>query len=148
MGERAHGGNGLLLASGGAIESLVVGQGDIAVRRMIAIKLAVDAHGVVGLALTRQLAGVAKLVALATGAGQRFDLGDIWIVGVDFAQAIDRVVGLVDGADQLVVLGQAGEGFDVFGIGEQDLLPELDGHVGPAAGLQCMSLFSKDGARA
>ena len=34
-----------------AIERLIVGQRDIAVRRMIAVQLAVDAHGIVGFAL-------------------------------------------------------------------------------------------------
>ena len=48
---RPHACDGGLLAGPGAVERLIVGQGNIAIRRMIAIKLLVDAHGVIEFAL-------------------------------------------------------------------------------------------------
>ena len=56
-------------------------------------------------------------------------------------------IGLVGGAHQLVVPGQAGKSFSVVGIGEKNLLPDLDGHVGPAAGFKGAGLLRQAGAR-
>ena len=111
----AHAGDGSFLAAGGAVQGLIVGQGNIAIGRTIAIELAIDAHGFVGLALAGQFACLAKRVALRADAGQGLNLGDIRIVGVDRAQAFQRLAGFVGGADQLEIFGQAGEGLSVLG---------------------------------
>ncbi len=50
-------------------------------------------------------------------------------------------------ADQLVIPGQAGQRFGILGVGEKNLLPDLDGHVGPSAGLQGTGFLDQDAAR-
>ncbi len=103
--QSAHGGNGRLLAVGRAIKGLVIGQGDIPIRRVISIQPPIDAHRIVRFALARQFACMAELVALGARTGLRLDFRDIRIVGVDLAQPLQCVAGLVDRADQLEVLG-------------------------------------------
>ena len=135
-GQRPHGGDGRLLAAVGSIQRLVIGQRDVPVRRAVAVELAIDLHRLFVVALAGEVAGLPQPVALRPGAGQRLDLGDVGIVGIDGAQLLQRGLGLRQIAAQLEVAGQAGERFGVLGIGKQNLLPDLDGHVGPAARLQ------------
>ncbi len=95
VGQRSHSGNGRGLACGGAKQGLIVGDGDVAFRGMIAVQLPVDLHRLVGSALLCQLAGLAQLIALRSCAAQRLDLGDVRVVGIHAAQAIEGGIGLV-----------------------------------------------------
>jgi len=67
-------------------------------------------------------------------------------VGADGSQPLQRLVGFVRGADQLVVVRQARQSLHVIGIGEKNLLPELDGHVRPASRLKCARLLHQNRA--
>ena len=133
LGQRAHAGDGRLPCRGGAVERLIVGQGDVAVGRMVAVELAVDAHGLVVLALARQFAGLAKLLALRSVLVMASILAMLGSLGLIRRRRSSASSALSVVADQFVVLGEAGESFSVIGVGEQNLLPELDGHVGPSA---------------
>ena len=50
-----------------------------------------------------------------------------------FREMIQGLIGFVRGAHQLVVFGQTRQGFHIVRIGEQNLLPQLNRHVRPAA---------------
>jgi hypothetical protein len=60
---------------------------------------------------------------------------------------IKRLAGFFRSAGELVILGQAGQSLSVFVIGEKNLLPDLDGHIGPSARLQCMGFLHQNGTR-
>ena len=91
----AHAGDRLRLAGGGSIEGFVVSQGNVAVGRMVAIELPIDAHGIIDLALLRQLACLAELAAGGECAGHGLDLGDVGVVRAYFAQTIESLIGEV-----------------------------------------------------
>ncbi len=96
--------------------------------------------------MPRQLAGLVKLLALTARADHGLDFGDIGVVGVDLAQTIEGLIGQVIGADQLVISGQACQRFSVFGSGEKNLLPQLDGHVRPPTGFEGAGFVGQEGA--
>jgi len=118
--QRPHAGDGCGLARRCAEESLVVGDCDIALRGTIAVQLPVDAHGLVSASLFGELTGpwrswspsVFELLSAS-------DSGDIGIVGIRPAQAVQCLVGFVSVAHQLVVLCQTGQGFRIVGFGEE-----------------------------
>lgn len=119
----AEAGNGSGFAFGSTVESLVVAERDVTVGRIVAVELAIDAHRLVVAALACQLAGLAKLVSFGGSAGQRIDARDIGIPGINFAQAIERLIRKIDGANQFVIFGKACESVSVVRCGEEDLLP-------------------------
>ena len=92
------------------------------------------------------LDGRVRLVASGVGAGLGSIARDVGAAGIDFAQTIERLTAEIVGADEFVVFGESGEGGRVVGIGEENLLPELDGHVRPATRLKRSGLFSETGA--
>jgi hypothetical protein len=100
---------------------------------MVAIELAVDADGLVGFALARQFPGLAQLAAFALGARHGRDFGNVRVAGMLAAQTAQRLVGLVCRSHEFVVPCEAGQGFSIIGFREQNLLPQLNGHVGPSA---------------
>ncbi len=116
-------GDGLLLAADRTIEGLVITERNIAVGRMIAVKLAINVHCLIVLALAGQLAGMLQLVVLIVTGGKSLDLGNGRIIGIDGAKFFEGLVGLPDVAAQLVIPGHAGQRFRILRIGEQDLLP-------------------------
>ena len=144
--ECAHTGDGLLLAAGGAVESLIVGQRNVAVGRLIAVKLAIDAQGIVIAALARELTCLPELFALLGRARHGLNASDVGIVGIDGAQTIEGLIGERVGSDELVIFGEARECVGVLRIGEKNLLPKLEGHVGSSAGLEREGFFSDAGA--
>ena len=142
-GCRPHRVEGLGLAVGGGVEGFVVGEGDVAVRWFIAVKLAIDAHrrfriaGLGECASLRQ-AGVARLVA-----GEALDLADIRIGRIDLAQLIEGFVGGSGVSAKAIVARHPGKCELVVGIGKKNLLPDLDGDVGTSAGFQSLGLFDE-----
>jgi hypothetical protein len=61
------------------------------------------------------------------------NFGDIGIVGVSGAEVGESSISLVSFTKQLVIASHAYEGFLVFGIREEDLLPDLYGQVRTSA---------------
>ena len=114
---------------------------------MVAIELAIDAHGIFVLPCRASSPAWRSCSLCAAGAGHGLDSGDVGIVGVDLAQAIEGFIGLVGRCRSACSRGPAGQSFSVVGVGEQNLLPQLDGHVGPAAGFKSVGLFNEAGAR-
>ena len=147
LGQAAHAGDGFLLAAGGAVEGFIVSQADVAIGRMVGVKLAIDAHGIVVAALSGEFAGLAQLLGRAAGGGHGFNFGDVGIVGIDAAQARQSCIGLCFVAREFVVTGEAGNGFSVVGRGEKNLLPDLDCEVGAATRFKVTSLERQAGAR-
>ena len=92
------------------------------------------------------LSGAAKLLAFFAGGGHGLDARDVGIVGIDAAQAIERLIGQVVRPGELQIFRKTLECFSIRGRGEQNLLPELNGHVGPAAGFEGAGFFSQCGA--
>ena len=144
--QAAHTGDRFLLAAGRAVESLIVGQRYVAVGRMVGVEAAVDAHGVVVAALTGEVAGLSQFVAWPVGR-HGFDSGDVGIVGMGAAQTQEGHSGLLLVAGEFVVAGEAGKSFRIVGRGEKNLLPDLEGEVGAAAGFKIAGLDRQAGAR-
>jgi hypothetical protein len=83
-----------------------------------------------------------SLWLLVTGHG--LDLGDIRIVGIDAAQRSSASLGLFVDCRSACSPWPGRPELQYFGIGEKNLLPDLDGHVGPAARLQVHELSPQD----
>jgi hypothetical protein len=146
IGHRAHAGHCGGFSSVGSVERLIVGHAHIAVGGMVAIELAVDADGLVGFALARQFPGLAQFAAFALGARHGRDFGNVGVAGMLAAQTAKRLVGLVCRSHEFVVPRKAGEGFSIIGFREQNLLPELNGHVGPSAGFKGTGFIHEGGS--
>src|ERR1700728_4306043 len=87
-GGGAHGVQGLVFAVGSGVEGFVIGQGDVAVRRMVAIVLAINAHGGFRIAGLGQCASLAETHIAGLIAGETSNLANVGVVGVDFAQLV------------------------------------------------------------
>jgi len=143
FGEGAETGDGVGSSLLGGGLGLVVGEGPITGGRGIAEDLAVDGHRLsvlAGLGVFARLLEGGGLALLGTDA---VDAGEAGIFGIDGAEALDVGVGEGEIAAELGGAGEATESLGIVGIGEQDLLPGLGGHVHASANFEGVRAFEQ-----
>ncbi len=123
---------------------VVVGEGPVAIRRVVAPDAAVEAQGLVGVAGLGELSGLLQLFGLDLAGRRGLDFCDVGAGGVDLAEAVEIVVGLGVLAGELGGPGQAGEGVAVARVDEENLLPGLGREV-VASGLLLGASARKEG---
>jgi hypothetical protein len=139
----AHGRESFGLAVRRGVKGFVVGEGDIAIGRMVAVVLAIDAHGGFRIAGLGERSGLTETRIAGLVAGEALNLSNVGVAGIDAAQLVECFIGGGGVTAQAIVASYAGERHLVVGVGEQDLLPDLDGDVGTAAGFEGLGFLDE-----
>src|ERR1700722_11749698 len=125
-----------MAAFGSSGFGLVVRERPLSLWWRVAEDLTVDLHRLRVLSGFGVFAGLLEQRGLAGLRAHVLDAGDVGIVGIDRAEAIDIRAGQGAVAAELGGAGEASERFYVIRVGEKNLLPGLRGHIHAAANLE------------